>query len=139
MGEGSIDRMGWLSKVIIFWVHMLEVCIRCLVASWYSMIVKREHLGESVSHFEFTVEGSVELSIWIETAIFMSSLCSWRLLIVHILVWQVNLKLVFLINLNRRHFPQVSSVVVECPRLTGIDESHMLERSASLHLLNLAH
>ena len=128
--------MGWLSKIIILWVHVPEVCIRSLIACWYSMIVKREHLGECIAHFEFTIECSVELGIWVKTSILVSSFGCWRFWVIKVLVWQVNLELVILINLYRGHFPQISSVVVECTWLICIHKGHMLERSA-LNLFSL--
>lgn len=100
----AVDGGGWFAQVVSLWV-MMEVLSHGLLeldSRGLSMVVPGEDLGKSVSHLQLPVEGAVELSVRVETAVLAGTLRSWRLLIVDVLIRQVGLELVVPVNEDGR-------------------------------------
>ena len=85
-----------ISTQIIRWrIGMLNFAHNLLwrVVSWLSVFISREHPCKSVSHLQFTIEGSSEeCLIWVKRTIAHGMSCSRGQIVVWILIAQSRLK-----------------------------------------------
>lgn len=63
VGVGAVDVLHFCANVIFLGIVMLVVGCRRDVAGWLSMRIRRQDLGERVSHFELAIEGFVEVRL----------------------------------------------------------------------------
>ena len=103
MSVHAVNVLHPLVQIILLGIEMSRVGGRRRVASLLSVRVRRENLGEGVSHLQLPIESSVEVSgRWIETAVLDGALRSRRQRIIDILVGQSCLEVRWVLCQRRR-------------------------------------
>jgi hypothetical protein len=80
------------TEVVGLGVHVLVVRVRRNVACRFPVRVRRENLGEGVTHLQLTVDRSVEEGlVWVETAVLTRTFCRRGKSVVLILIRESSL------------------------------------------------